>query len=48
MTGLFTGHCHLKEHLYKLELTDSPGCDTYKHESEMALHVLCDCEVLVT
>jgi hypothetical protein len=27
MTGLITGHCHLKGRLLKLGLVDSPGCD---------------------
>jgi hypothetical protein len=27
MVGLFTGHCHLKGHLFKLGLTDDPACE---------------------
>ena len=27
MTGLITGHCHLKGRLFKLGPVDSPGCD---------------------
>jgi hypothetical protein len=28
VVGLFTGHCHLKRHLFKLGLTDDPTCET--------------------
>jgi hypothetical protein len=27
IVGLFTGHCHRKGHLFKLELTDDPTCE---------------------
>jgi hypothetical protein len=27
VVGLFTGHCHLKGHLFKLGLTDDPTCE---------------------
>jgi len=27
MTGLLTGHCHLKVHLFKIGLVCSPECD---------------------
>ena len=47
MTGLLTGHCHLKEHLHKLGLVNSPECDTFKEASEMASYDFCDCEALV-
>jgi hypothetical protein len=46
MTGLLTGHCHVKGHLFKPGLIDSPGCDSCKHASETAPHVLCDCGAL--
>jgi hypothetical protein len=42
MTGLLTGHCHLKGHLFKLGLVNSPECDRCKQASETASHVLCD------
>jgi hypothetical protein len=42
LTGLFTGHCHLKGHLFKLGLVDSPECDRCKQASETASHVLGD------
>ena len=41
MTGLLTGHCHLKGHLFKLALVNSPECDRWKQVTEMASHVLC-------
>jgi hypothetical protein len=48
MTGLLTGHCHLKGHLFKLGLINIPECDRYKEVSDTASHVLCDCEALAT
>jgi hypothetical protein len=46
LTGLFTGHCHLKGHLFKLGLVDSPKCDRCKQAFETASHVLGDYEAL--
>jgi hypothetical protein len=46
LTGLFTGHSHLKGHFFKLGLVDSPVCDRCKQASETASHVLGDCEAL--
>jgi hypothetical protein len=46
LTGLLTGHCHLKVHLFKLGLVNSPECDRCKQASETASHVLCDCKAL--
>jgi len=46
MMGLLTGHCHLKEHIHKLELTESPACDRHKQATEMASHILCDYEAV--
>jgi hypothetical protein len=37
MTVLPTGHCHLKGHLFKLRLVNSPECDRCKQASETAL-----------
>jgi hypothetical protein len=47
LTGLFTRHCHLKGHLFKLGLVDSPQCGSCKQVSETASHVLCDYEAVV-
>jgi hypothetical protein len=46
MTGLLTGHCHLKGHLLNLGLVNSPKYDRCKQASETASDVLCDCEAL--
>jgi hypothetical protein len=43
---LFTGHCHLKGHLFKLGLTDDPTCERCLEEVESAIHILCDCEAI--
>jgi hypothetical protein len=48
MTGLLTGHCHLKGHLFNLELVNNPKCDRCKQASDTASHVFCDCEALAT
>jgi hypothetical protein len=34
VVGLFTGHWHLKGHLFKLGLTDDPKCDGCLEEDE--------------
>jgi hypothetical protein len=46
IVGLFTGHCHLKGHLFKLGLIDDPICERCLEEDESATHVLCDCEAI--
>jgi hypothetical protein len=46
LTGLLTGHCHLKGHLFKLGLVNSPKCDRCKQASETASCVFCECEAL--
>jgi hypothetical protein len=46
IVGLFTGHCHLKGHLFKLGLTDDPTCERYLEQDESATCILCDCEVI--
>jgi hypothetical protein len=46
ITGLLTGHCHLKGHLLKLGLVDSARCDGCKLASETASRVVFDCEAL--
>jgi hypothetical protein len=47
-TGLLLGHSHIKGHLFKLVLVNSPVCDGCKQAYEMASHVLCHCKALVT
>jgi hypothetical protein len=46
MVGLFTGHCHLTGHLFKLGLTDDLTCERCLEEDESATHILCDCEAI--
>jgi hypothetical protein len=46
LVGLFTGHCHLKGHLFKLGLIDDPTCERCLEEDESTMHVLCDCEAI--
>jgi len=48
VTGLFTGHRHLKGRVNKLGLVNGPECDICKQAYEVASHVLCDCETLAT
>jgi hypothetical protein len=48
MTGLLSGQSRIKGHLFKLGLENSPVCDGCKQAYEMASHVLCHCEALVT
>jgi hypothetical protein len=44
--GLLTGHCHLKGHLFKLDLTDSPTCGRFHMKTQTASHILCECLTL--
>jgi hypothetical protein len=46
VAGLLTGHCHLKGHLSKLGLSDSPTCERCQEENETATHILCECEAV--
>jgi hypothetical protein len=48
MTGLLTEQCNSKGHLSNLGNVNSPECDRCNQASEMASHVLCDCEALAT
>ena len=48
MTGLLTGHCYLKGHLFQLELVISSEYNRCKKASKTASHILCDCEALAT
>jgi hypothetical protein len=42
----FTGHCHLKGHLFKLGLTDDPTCEWGLEDDKSATRILCDCEAI--
>jgi len=48
MTELLTGHCHLKGHIFKLGLVNSPKRDSCRQTPERASHFLYDCEALAT
>jgi hypothetical protein len=44
--GLFRGHCHLNEHLFKLGLTDDPTSEQCLGKDDSATHILRDCEAI--
>jgi hypothetical protein len=46
VVGLFTGHCHLKWHLFKLGLTDDPICERCLEDDKSATYILCDYEAV--
>jgi len=46
MKQLLTGHCHLKGHLFKVELVDSPGCDRCTQANGKTSRVLCNSEAV--
>jgi hypothetical protein len=46
VVGLFSGHCHLKGHLFKLGLTDDPICGRCLEEDESDTHILFECEAM--
>jgi hypothetical protein len=46
VTGLLTGHCHPKGHLFKKGLTNSPICERCLEKDESATHILCDREAI--
>jgi hypothetical protein len=48
MTGLLTGHCHLKGHQFKLGLVNSSNSNRFKQASEKASHVFRDCKTFTT
>jgi hypothetical protein len=39
---MLMGHCHLKGHLFKLGISDSPICGRGHMETETASHILCE------
>jgi hypothetical protein len=45
VVGLFTGHCRLKGHLFKLGLTDI-ACERCLEEDESVTHILRDCKAI--
>jgi hypothetical protein len=46
VTGLTAGHCHLKRHLFKLGLVNSPNYERCHNNEETASYVLYESEAL--
>ncbi|KAL7726497.1 hypothetical protein ACLKA6_001119 [Drosophila palustris] len=46
LTGYLTGHCGLRYHLKKLNLSDTETCRFCALELETSEHVLCECPAL--
>jgi hypothetical protein len=46
--GLLTGHNTLRRHLHIMGLCDSPICRKCSNGEESSVHILCECEVLVS
>ena len=42
ITGILTGHCPLRKHLYNMKLNETPLCRGCEQEDETVHHVLCD------
>lgn len=45
-TGILTGHCHLRKHLHRMGLSDTPLCRGCEQEDETVEHILCECPTL--
>jgi hypothetical protein len=48
VTGLLTGHDILRTHLHLMGLTSSALCRRCGAEDETSLHILCECEALLS
>jgi hypothetical protein len=46
VVGLLAGHCHLKGHIFKCGLTNSPICERCLEKDESVTHILCYCEAI--
>jgi hypothetical protein len=46
MMWLLTEHSHLKEHIFRLELTITPTCERCLEKDELTTNVLCDVEAV--
>jgi len=46
--GLLTGQNTLRRHLYNMGLSNNPICRECGAEKETSVHILCECEVLVS
>uniref|UniRef100_V5GTB7 RNase H type-1 domain-containing protein n=1 Tax=Anoplophora glabripennis TaxID=217634 RepID=V5GTB7_ANOGL len=43
VTGIQTGHCWLRKHLYNMGKCETPLCRGCEQEDETVLHLLCEC-----
>ncbi|KAL7726051.1 hypothetical protein ACLKA6_008509 [Drosophila palustris] len=46
LTGYLTGHCSLRYHLKKLNLSETETCRFRELEQETSEHILCECPAL--
>ncbi|XP_066909368.1 uncharacterized protein [Halyomorpha halys] len=46
VTDLYTGHCQLNKHLYKMRLIESPICRFCRKEEETAYYIICKCDAV--
>jgi len=46
--GLVTGHNTLRRHLYIKGLSNKPTCKKCGIEEDTSVHILCECEALVS
>jgi hypothetical protein len=47
VTGLMTGHCNLRKHLYTMGIfKENPVCRLCNEEEETTFHIVFKCEVL--
>jgi hypothetical protein len=47
VTGLMTGHCNLRKHLYIIVIVkENPVCRLCSEEEETTFHIVFECEVL--
>jgi hypothetical protein len=46
--GLLTGHNTLRRHLHIMGLSDNPICRKCGTEEKTSVHILCECEALVS
>jgi hypothetical protein len=48
VTGLMTGYCNLRKHLYTMGIfKENPVCRLCNEEEETTFHIVFECEVLV-
>lgn len=45
---IITGHCSLNKHMNRLDVRDSNICRCCLNEEETLLHLICECEAIVS